>query len=190
MGDNQRNRGGYQIPDVGNIDINKLTPVYGSKQTTGPEYISSGHKRGRDLFGQLTFNTGVTWLGGYVAGGCYGFVEGWRTAAMPTFKLRMNSVLNAVAKRGGALGNALGVVVGAHTTLVWVADQLDLETVTRTEASTPVFAGLLTGVIYKSTSGIRGAALSGLFGIVASCAHWYGTPVIFGSFQNKGAGKF
>ena len=108
MADSQR-KGGFQIPDVGHIDINKLTPVYGSKQS-GPDFISNNNKRGRDLFGQLTFNTGVSWLGGYTIGSAVGFVEGWRGAALPTFKLRMNSVLNAVAKRGGSLGNALGVV--------------------------------------------------------------------------------
>ena len=109
MADSQRT-GGFQIPDVGHIDINKLTPVYSSKQRNEPDFITSPNKRGRDIWGQLTFNTGVSWLGGYAIGTTIGFVEGWRTAAAPNFKVRVNSVLNAVARRGGSLGNGLGVV--------------------------------------------------------------------------------
>ena len=64
-----------------------------------------------------------------------------------------------------------------------------MDSVTKTDVATPVFAGLLTGVIYKSTSGVRGAALSGLIGIAASCVYWYGGPVVLGSFQSRSGGR-
>lgn len=103
-GNNGSTFGGFgAIPDVGNIDINKL----GRKG--GPDYIPYNTK-GRDSFGQVSFNTGLMWLGGFVAGGSYGLVEGWRTAASPNYKIRFNSIMNAFSKRGSYLGNSLGII--------------------------------------------------------------------------------
>ena len=44
--------------DFGNIDADKLRPIYGlpSKQT-GPDFIPYD-KRGRDFFGRYSFNAG------------------------------------------------------------------------------------------------------------------------------------
>jgi len=91
------------IPDVGNIDLGKL----GSKR--GPDYVPYNAK-GRDSLARVSFNTGIMWLGGYVSGGLYGFVEGWRGAASPNYKIRFNSVMNAFSKRGSYLGNSLGII--------------------------------------------------------------------------------
>ena len=97
--------GGFgTIPDVGNIDMSKL-----GKKGGGPDYIPYNAK-GRDSFGKISFNTGVFWLGGFVGGGAYGFAEGWRGATSSNYKIRMNSVMNAVSKRGSLYGNTLGLV--------------------------------------------------------------------------------
>ena len=90
------------IPDVGNIDLSKL----GRK---GPDYVPYNAK-GRDSLARVSFNTGIMWLGGFVAGGAYGFVEGWRGAASPNYKIRFNSIMNAFSKRGSYLGNSLGII--------------------------------------------------------------------------------
>lgn len=95
------------IPDVGNIDLGKL----GSKR--GPDYVPYNAK-GRDSLARVSFNTGIMWLGGYVSGGLYGFVEGWRGAASPNYKIRFNSVMNAFSKRGSYLGNSLGIIGEYH----------------------------------------------------------------------------
>ncbi|RYH19878.1 hypothetical protein EON65_25405 [archaeon] len=98
--------------NVNGLDMNKFAPLYQlpqQKKSAGPEYITSNN-RGRDIMGRLSFNTGVLWLGGFVGGGAYGFVEGWRTAVNPTYKVRFNNVLNAVSKRGSGLGSSLGVI--------------------------------------------------------------------------------
>lgn len=99
------------LPDYRGIDVNQVNPLYGkpSQRAKGPEFIPY-NKRGRDFYGRLSFNMGVLWLGGFTAGGAYGFVEGWRNAASPTYKIRFNSVMNAVSKRGASLGSSLGVV--------------------------------------------------------------------------------
>lgn len=90
------------LPDFSRIDLAKLAP----KQ---PDFINA-QPRGRELFGQIYFNTGHAWLGGFTAGGAYGIYEGYRKAVNPTFKVRLNSIMNSIAMRGGRVGNTLGVV--------------------------------------------------------------------------------
>lgn len=93
------------LPDYRGVDINKLY----RQPAQGPEFIPY-NKRGRDFYGRLSFNMGVFWLGGFTGGGLYGFVEGWRNAASPSYKIRFNSVMNAVSRRGALLGSSLGVL--------------------------------------------------------------------------------
>ena len=95
------------IPDVSNIDMNKFGTR--GKSPSGPEYIPY-NTRGRDIMGRLSFNTGVFWLGGFTAGGLYGFGEGWKNAASPNYKIKFNSIMNAFSKRGSNAGNLLGIV--------------------------------------------------------------------------------
>ncbi len=102
------------LPDLRGIDLNKI----GKSRNSGPEYIPY-NKRGRDFYGRLTFNTGVYWLGGFTAGGTYGFMEGWRSAASPNLKIRFNSVMNAVSRRGALTGSALGII-GKTIFLTWL----------------------------------------------------------------------
>ena len=104
--------GGFTLPDVSGIDMGKLgamnrAPSGGKKSE--PEYIMNNAK-GRDIGSKMFLNTGSFWLGGFAAGGLYGFAEGWRGAASPTLRIRINSVLNGVSKRGSSLGNNLGVL--------------------------------------------------------------------------------
>jgi hypothetical protein len=101
--------GGYTIPDVGRIDPGKFGSAYGAQKNKDPDYIPY-NARGRDVMGRLFFNSGVMWLGGFSSGAAYGFVEGWRGAANPNLKIRFNSVMNAMSRRGSTIGNALGVL--------------------------------------------------------------------------------
>lgn len=59
---------------------------------------------------RISFNTGVYWLGGFLGGGAYGFVQGWRGATSTNYKIRFNSVMNGVSKNGSKWGNMLGLV--------------------------------------------------------------------------------
>lgn len=93
------------IPDVGNIDINKLS----KRPSQGPDYIPY-NTRGRDSFGRISFNTGVFWLGGFLAGGTYGVYKGWSGVAAPSYKIRFNSIMNGFSKHGSNLGNSLGTI--------------------------------------------------------------------------------
>lgn len=51
-----------------------------------------------------------------------------------------------------------------HTAWVWVADQVELESLTGSKNATPAFAGLMTGGLFKCTAGPRGAALAAAIG--------------------------
>lgn len=93
--------GQFTIPDVSRIDPNKIT------KHRSPDFIQVS---GRDGFSQLGFNTGVVWLGGFATAGAYGFVEGWKSATSSNYKIRFNSVMNAVSKRGSTLANSLAVI--------------------------------------------------------------------------------
>lgn len=74
---------------------------------------------------------------------------------------------------------------------MWVADQLDLENLTGLEASTPVFAGLVTGAVVGLSRGrsVRALGLGGVIGIAASTAYWYGGTYLNDKVMNK-SGKF
>ena len=52
-------------------------------------------------------------LAGLTAGGSYGLVEGLRSSQGERRRIRINSVLNSMGKRGPGWGNSLGCV-GAH----------------------------------------------------------------------------
>lgn len=52
------------LPDTRGIDLDRIAPIYGrpSQKSKSPEYIPY-NRRGRDLYGRLTINTGYFWLG-------------------------------------------------------------------------------------------------------------------------------
>jgi import inner membrane translocase subunit TIM23 len=79
-------------------------------------------------------------------------------------KLRLNGVLNAVTRRGPFLGNSAGVIAmvynGLNSTLGYARGKHD--------AANSVLAGALSGMLFKSTRGVRPMLVSG--GVVASVA--------------------
>jgi hypothetical protein len=96
------------------MDLSALNSIYANPApvkniSSGPDFISH-NARGRDFTARLSFNTGLFWIGGFASGGAYGFVEGWRTAASPNYKIRFNSVMNAISRRGSVLGSSLGIL--------------------------------------------------------------------------------
>lgn len=79
-------------------------------------------------------------------------------------KLRLNSVLNSMTRRGPFLGNSAGIVAmvynGINSTIGYYRGRHD--------SANSVVAGALSGMLFKSTRGIRPMMISG--GIVASVA--------------------
>lgn len=113
----------------------------------------------------LSYGTGMTYLSALSIGGLWGLTEGLKkTPPSASPKLRLNSVLNSVTRRGPFLGNSAGVIAmvynGVNSTLGYARGKHD--------AANSILAGALSGMLFKSTRGLRPMLISG--GIVASAA--------------------
>jgi len=156
-------------------DPTQLHPLAGLNQET-LEYISLEDSTLSDLPGaqgvvptrgftdDLCYGTGVTYLAGLSLGGAWGLQEGLRRSSGQPPKLRLNSVLNAITRRGPFLGNSAGVVAICYNLMNsyfgYVRGKHD--------AANTIAAGALSGMLFKSTRGLRPMVISG--GIVASVA--------------------
>lgn len=120
------------------------------------------------LFTKFDFNrygTGVTYLTALTVGGTWGLIEGLnRTPSSAPPKLRLNSVLNSVTRRGPFLGNSAGVIAmvynGVNSTMGHWRGKHD--------SVNSIAAGALSGMLFKSTRGLRPMLISG--GLVAGAA--------------------
>jgi import inner membrane translocase subunit TIM23 len=131
--------------------------------------------------------TGLMWLGGFGGGGVFGMLEGWKGAANPSMKIRMNSVMNSVSKRGSKTANALAMIAFVHTLASWGVDKLDLDTYTGdTTWTTPIISGFITGSFYKSTASPRAALLAGVIGSGVSAAYSVGGGFVYNELFRKG----
>lgn len=160
----------------GGFDPAALHPLAGLNQDT-LDYLSLDESALSDLPGarsalpsrgwsdDLCYGTGVTYLAALSVGGAWGLAEGLnRLPASAPPKLRLNSALNAVTRRGPFLGNSAGVLAmvynGFNSTIGHYRGQHD--------ALNSITAGALSGMLFKSTRGIRPMMISG--GIVATAA--------------------
>jgi mitochondrial import inner membrane translocase subunit TIM23 len=156
-------------------DPSQLHPLAGLNQQT-LDYLSLEDSTLSDLPGaqsalpsrgwsdDLCYGTGVTYLTALTLGGAWGLQEGLRRSNGQPPKLRLNSVLNAVTRRGPFLGNSAGVIAmvynGINSFIGHVRGKHD--------SANSIAAGALSGMIFKSTRGVRPMMISG--GIVATVA--------------------
>jgi len=115
----------------------------------------------------LCYGTGTMYLTGLGVGGVWGLREGvHRPIAVSNARLRINSVLNSVTRRGTFIGNSAGVLALVYNGINSSIDHWR----GRHDAAGSMVAGALTGAIYKSTAGVKPALaaatfVSGLAGI-------------------------
>lgn len=156
-------------------DPSQLHPLAGLNQST-LDYLSLDDSALSDLPGaqsalpsrgwsdDLCYGTGVTYLTALTLGGAWGLQEGLRRSNGQPPKLRLNSVLNAVTRRGPFLGNSAGVIAmvynGFNSYIGYVRGKHD--------SANSIAAGMLSGMIFKCTRGVRPMMISG--GIVATVA--------------------
>jgi len=156
-------------------DPSQLHPLAGLNQQT-LDYLTLEDSALSDLPGSqsalpsrgwsddLCYGTGVTYLSALTIGGAWGLQEGLRRSAGQPPKLRLNSVLNAVTRRGPFLGNSAGVIAmvynGINSFIGYMRGKHD--------SANSIVAGALSGMIFKSTRGVRPMMISG--GIVATVA--------------------
>ncbi|KLU89359.1 mitochondrial import inner membrane translocase subunit tim23 [Magnaporthiopsis poae ATCC 64411] len=112
----------------------------------------------------LCYGTGITYLSALGVGGAWGLQEGLRRSVGQPPKLRLNSVLNAVTRRGPFLGNSGGVVAIVYNLFNSYFGYLR----GKHDAANSIAAGTLSGMLFKSTRGLRPMMISG--GIVGSVA--------------------
>jgi len=113
----------------------------------------------------LCYGTGCTYLVALGTGGAWGLVEGLRRAPVTAPpKIKLNSVLNAVTRRGPFLGNSAGVIAlvynGINSYIGYARGKHD--------AANSIAAGALSGMLFKSTRGVKPMVISG--GLVAGAA--------------------
>jgi len=127
---------------------------------------------------RLTFHIGGAYLAGLTTGGVYGLYEGLKGTVGDRRSIRINSVLNAMGKRGPGWGNGLGCVAMMWSTFETIALTVRGED----DILNPAGAAALTGLIYKSTAGPRVAAAAGL-GLSAFAA---GATFLSKQFSQRG----
>ncbi|KAG0196019.1 Mitochondrial import inner membrane translocase subunit tim23 [Mortierella sp. GBA30] len=117
----------------------------------------SGLLPSRGWSDDLTYGTGLTYITALSLGGAFGLYEGLRSSPSPALKIRLNTVLNSMTRRGPFIGNSAGVMAlmynglgGAIGKARGYHDPLN-----------SVAAGALTGALFKSTAGLRAAGSAG-----------------------------
>lgn len=156
-------------------DPSQLHPLAGLNQQT-LDYLSLEESALSDLPGSqsalpsrgwsddLCYGTGVTYLTALSLGGAWGIQEGLRRSYSQPPKLRLNSVLNAVTRRGPFLGNSAGVIALVYNGVNSFIGHLR----GKHDSANSVLAGALSGMLFKCTRGVRPMMISG--GIVATMA--------------------
>lgn len=134
-------------------------------QDTDEFILPTGANKTRGRF-ELAFFT----IGGCcITGAVFGAVNGLRmglseTRNMAWSKPRNVQILNMVTRQGATLANTLGSLALLYSAFGVIIEKArgaedDLNTIA---------AGTLTGVLYKSPGGLRGAARGGLLGLTLS----------------------
>jgi import inner membrane translocase subunit TIM23 len=157
-------------------DASQLHPLAGLNQQT-LDYLTLDESTLTDLPGSrsalpsrgwsddLCYGTGVTYLTALSIGGTWGLIEGLnKTPASAPPKLRLNSVLNSVTRRGPFLGNSAGVVAMVYNGFNSIIGHYR----GKHDSANSVVAGALSGMLFKSTRGLKPMVISG--GIVATVA--------------------
>jgi len=136
----------------------------------GPEWIfPEGASRQRGRF-ELAFSQigGAVMTGAFI-GGAQGFYGGWKQMGTVEQKASVirTQLLNHITKRGAGSANTLGVLAvmysGFGVITSWLRGVDD-------EVNT-VAAGTATGLLYKSSAGLRKCAIGGALGFGAASAY-------------------
>jgi len=131
----------------------------------------------RSLSEKMFSSIGTMYLAGIASGGSYGLYEGMRYGQGETIsKLRLNSVLNGVTRRGPFFANSLAVVA-----LMYGCTNFAVEKIRGSEDEiNSVIAGTTTGLLFRCTAGPRAIGIAGAVGLLASSG-----MILLGKFWNN-----
>lgn len=131
---------------------------------TQPEFIfPEGASKQRGRFELAFSQIGSSVIIGAGIGGMAGLYNGVRATALAnqTGKLRRTQLLNHVMKQGAATANTLGTITVMYSVFGVVLQYARGED----DEINTVVAGGATGLLYKSSSGLRRCALGGAVGL-------------------------
>ncbi|CCK69804.1 protein transporter TIM23 KNAG_0D00520 [Huiozyma naganishii CBS 8797] len=119
----------------------------------------------------LCYGTGAVYLTGLGLGGVSGVLQGLRAipSADAPGKLKLNTVLNSVTKRGPFLGNTAGVLALSYNV---VNSSLDAWR-GKHDAAGSIASGALVGTLFRSSRGPKQMLISGSL-MAGVCALWSG----------------
>jgi import inner membrane translocase subunit TIM23 len=105
----------------------------------------------------LCYGTGTTYLAGLTLGGAFGMAEGLKkSAGAPNMKVRLNTTLNSITRRGPGIGNSLGVIAMVYNGTTAMIDASRGQH----DVFNSLAGGALAGALFKSTAGPRVALAS------------------------------
>ncbi|KAF5373327.1 hypothetical protein D9615_007442 [Tricholomella constricta] len=108
----------------------------------------------------LCYGTGTMYLSGLALGGVWGVREGARRPlAVSNTRLRINSVLNSVTRRGTFIGNSAGVLALMYNGVNSSIDAFR----GKHDTFGSMGAGAVTGALFKSTAGVKPAIAAAAF---------------------------
>eukprot|EP01025_Chloroclados_australasicus_P002927 TRINITY_DN1066_c0_g1_i1.p2 TRINITY_DN1066_c0_g1~~TRINITY_DN1066_c0_g1_i1.p2 ORF type:complete len:217 (+),score=26.26 TRINITY_DN1066_c0_g1_i1:149-799(+) len=138
-----------------------------------PEFIFTEEAvaKRRSWSENLTYYTGVGYLGGALIGGILGFMWNFQhkpQAGGDSLRFMVNRFLNTTGRTGRAAGNAFGVLglffSGFESFILYMNDGRIPD-----ELGT-VAAGFCTGALYRSTRGLKASAITGGVGAIVALA--------------------
>ncbi|XP_072138607.1 mitochondrial import inner membrane translocase subunit Tim23 [Mobula birostris] len=159
----------YSQPDLSRVPLTGMSPLSPYLnldprylvQDTDEFILPTGANKTRGRFELAFFTIGGCCMTGAAIGAVNGLRLGLKeTQDMAWSKPRNVQILNMVTRQGALWANTLGSLALLYSTFGVVIEKVrgaedDLNTVA---------AGTLTGLLYKSTAGLRGAARGGFIG--------------------------
>lgn len=139
--------------------LNKDTLEYLTLEDSALSELPGGQSvlPSRGFTDDLCYGTGITYLTALSIGGVWGLRDGLQKSVNQPPKLRMNAILNGMTRRGPFLGNSAGVVAIVYNCVNSLIGNLR----GKHDAANSVAAGFLSGMVFKSTRGVRSMLVSG-----------------------------
>lgn len=134
----------------GGIDFLQIEDHYGGGGA-GANFGGAALTPSRGWTDDLCYGTGTTYLAGLTIGGAYGMVEGVRKSKQgpQNMRVRLNTTLNTITRRGPGLGNAVGVIAMMYNGTTALIDYSR----GKHDIFNSIAGGAISGAIFRSTAG-------------------------------------
>ncbi|KAJ1725095.1 Mitochondrial import inner membrane translocase subunit tim23 [Coemansia biformis] len=174
---------------LGQVDFSSpsLNPV---ASPGGIEYLSledgpvftGGVVPSRGWSDDLCYGTGTMYILGLSTGGVWGLMEGMRSQHGSSAKLRLNSVLNAMTRRGPFVGNSFGILAMFYNS---INSMIGAYRGTRDQYNS-IGAAALSGMLFKIGGGPRASLISALI-CTSVVGAYQASASAYRSYQEKKA---